>query len=206
MHLPPVLGLIMAGGQSTRMGGGYKCLLKLGEQTLLQRVVARARLQVSQLVLNANGTEEEFTSAGLPIRQDCVSGYLGPLAGILTGMRWAQEAYPECRWIASFASDTPFFPMDLVARLYQGLLEEGAEIAVAKSGEQLHPVFGLWPVSLAEDLHQALVKEDVRRMGAWLKRHSCAQVDFDLGSIDPFFNINTPADMALAQEYLSGSE
>lgn len=195
----PIVGVVMAGGLSRRMGGGDKCQLMLKDKSLLARVIERASPQVDTLVLNVNGDPNRFQSYRLPMVADSVEGYAGPLAGILTGMKWAKENSPDCQWLASFASDTPFFPLDLVERLAQAITDQKAELACAKSGGQKHPVFGLWPIRLYEDLHRALVEEELRKMGAWLDRHRCAEVIYETEPFDPFFNLNRPEDLAQAK-------
>lgn len=196
---PPIIGVIMAGGLSRRMGGGDKCEIVLEGKTLLQRVIERALPQVDQLILNANGDLSRFNGYGLPLAPDCVEDFAGPLAGILTGMLWARENAPDCRWVASFASDTPFFPLDLVSRMAAELESGEADIAYAKSDGQKHPVFGLWPVRLYPELRHALLEEELRRMGAWIDRYPCAEVCYDTEPYDPFFNLNTPQDVERAR-------
>ncbi len=194
-----VAGLLLAGGRSRRMGGGDKCLLDLGGESLLARAIARARPQVETLVLSANGDPDRFGSHGLPVALDVIEGHAGPLAGILTGMEWARANAPHCPWIASFASDAPFFPTDLVARLRAAVEDGGAELACAASGDRAHPVFGLWPVGLAEALRAAIVAEEIRKIDRWTARFALAQVAFAATPLDPFFNVNAPADLAEAE-------
>lgn len=184
------------------MGGGDKCQLTLQDKTLLQRVIERASPQVDSLVLNANGDLSRFSSYQLPVISDRVTGFVGPLAGILTGLAWARENYPECEWVASFASDTPFFPKDLVRRLLSSVVEQQGDLACAASDGRRHPVFGLWPVRLYDDLYRALIEEETRKIGAWIDRYRCIEVHYDCQPLDPFFNINTPEDLEMAQRIL----
>jgi molybdopterin-guanine dinucleotide biosynthesis protein A len=207
--MPPeaVVGVLLAGGQSRRMGGGDKCLRLLGGRTILSRVVARARPQVGALVLNANGDPDRFAAYRLPVAADVVGGHVGPLAGVLTGMEWARAHRPRAPWIATFATDAPFFPDDLVARLAEAAAVAGAPLACARSAGRTHPVFGLWSVALVDDLRAALAAE-VRKIDAWTARHGVVPVYFpdyrlDAGDpIDPFFNLNRPEDLAAAQAQL----
>lgn len=185
------------------MGGGDKCLRPLGGQPILQRVIERARPQVATLVLNANGDPARFAGFGLPVVGDVVPDHAGPLAGVLTGLEWAAAHRPDCPWVASIATDTPFFPPDLVARLLTATVAEGALLACAASGGQVHPVFGLWPVALAGELRRALVEEGLRKIDAWTARHRLAVVEFPVGAVDPFFNANRPQDLAEAERLLS---
>lgn len=195
---PDVVGVLLAGGRSRRMGGGDKCLAALGGETLLSRAVARARPQVGPLLLNANGDPARFSGYGLPVAADVVEGFHGPLAGVLTGMDWAAEHTPAARWIATFATDAPFFPLDLVDRLLAAVEGAAADLACARSAGRTHPVFGLWPVALAGDLRSALVDEGLRKIDAWTARHRLAEASFPAGPSDPFFNLNRPEDLAAA--------
>ena len=199
---PRVIGVLLAGGQARRMGGGDKCLRQLGERTILEHVIARARPQVAALVLNANGDPNRFAPFGLPVAADVIQGFAGPLAGVLTGMEWARTHRPECPWIATIATDTPFFPTDLVARMLSALEREGADLACAASGGRAHPVFGLWLVRLADDLRRAMVDEGMRKVDVWTARHRLAEVPFGTDPIDPFFNTNRPEDLAEAERLL----
>jgi molybdopterin-guanine dinucleotide biosynthesis protein A len=198
----PVLGVLLAGGLSRRMGGGDKCLRLLGGRPILERVIARAGPQVDALLLNANGDPSRFAAFGLPVAADVVEGFAGPLAGVLTGMEWAKAHRPDAAWIATIATDTPFFPRDLVARLRAAVAAEGADLACAASGGQAHPVFGLWPVRLAGELRRAVVAEGMRKIDAWTARYRLATVEFPVLPVDPFFNTNRPDDLAAAERLL----
>jgi molybdopterin-guanine dinucleotide biosynthesis protein A len=200
---PPVVGLLLAGGQSRRMGGGDKCLRLLGGDTILSRIVGRIRPQVRDLVLNANGDPARFAGYGLPVIADSVEGFAGPLAGVLAGLGWAAANAPDCPWVASVPTDAPFLPADLVVRL-QAAVEEGADMACAASSGQPHPVVGLWPVRLRDDLRHALMAEQIRKVDIWTARYRLATVAFPVAGIDPFFNTNRPEDLAEAERLLTG--
>jgi molybdopterin-guanine dinucleotide biosynthesis protein A len=197
------LGLLLAGGQSRRMGGGDKALRLLGGVSLLDRVIARLRPQVAALVINANGDPARFAGFGLPVVADSVPGFAGPLAGVLAGLDWAAANRPDCELIVSAATDAPFVPENLVARLAAGRREAGAELACAASGGRAHPVFGLWPVQLREELRQALVAQGVRKVDDWTGRYRLAIVTFADRPVDPFFNANRPDDLAAAEQLLA---
>jgi molybdopterin-guanine dinucleotide biosynthesis protein A len=203
---PPVVGALLAGGQARRMGGGDKSLRPLGGRPILARVIARAGPQVRALVLNANGDPQRFSGFGLPVAADLIAGFAGPLAGVLTGMAWARANHPECPWIATIATDTPFFPHDLVARLLAAVEGQDAELACAASRGRAHPVFGLWPVRLADALRAAMVEEAIRKVDVWTARYRLAQVEFPAGTVDPFFNTNRPEDLAEAERLLGEFE
>ena len=197
-----VAGLLLAGGQSRRMGGGDKCLRPLGSRTILSHIVERLRPQVGPMVLNANGDPDRFAALGLPVVADVVEGFAGPLAGILTGLRWTAIAAPHCDWMVSVPTDAPFIPNDLVGRLLRAVENSGADLACAASGGRTHPVVGLWPVALADALESALVGEDIRKIDRWTARYRLAEVPFSTDPVDPFFNANRPDDLEEAERLL----
>lgn len=199
---PPVAGVLLAGGLSRRMGGGDKCLRPLASRTVLDHVLVRARPQVRQMMLNANDDPARFARWGLPVRADVVEGWAGPLAGVLTGLDWAATAAPDCPWVASFATDAPFLPADLVERLLKAVTADGARMACAASNGRRHPVFGLWPVETRHDLRRALVDDGIRKVEDWTGRYRTVVVDFPAEGIDPFFNVNRPPDLAQAEQWL----
>ncbi|MGE0230729.1 MAG: molybdenum cofactor guanylyltransferase MobA [Flavobacteriaceae bacterium] len=198
-----VVGVVLAGGQSRRMGGGDKSLRVLEGRPMIAHVIERLARQTGAVVISANGDPERFSGFGLPVVADAVGGFAGPLAGVHAGMRWALENAPGARWIATAATDTPFFPEDLVVRLAGANGHHERMIALASSGEREHPVFGLWPVALADDLENALTVQSMRKVLDWVERHPNARARFsgpviDGIEIDPFFNVNTPEDMETA--------
>lgn len=200
-----VVGVVLAGGLARRMGGGDKTLKTIGGQPMLAMVIDRLAPQVAALAINANGDPARFAAFNLPVIADTIAGFAGPLAGILAGMGWARANHPDCRYLASVAGDTPFFPTDLVARLAEGCGDAGDTIALAASANGVHPVFGLWPVALADDLEEFLTKGDTRKILAFTDAYVRRNVPFDPiepadgEPVDPFFNINAPDDVARAE-------
>jgi molybdopterin-guanine dinucleotide biosynthesis protein A len=192
-------GVLLAGGLARRMGGGDKPMRTIGGRTILERVIARLRPQSDGLILNANGDPARFAAFGLPVIADGVADFPGPLAGILAGLDWAAANRPEVSHILSAAADCPFLPRDLVARLDAAREAKGAELAVAASGDQTHPVIGLWSVRLRGELRHALVKEDIRKIDRWTARYPLATVTWPTTPLDPFFNANTVEDIAEAE-------
>lgn len=196
------LGVILAGGQATRMGGGDKGLLALGGQSLLSRVIDRLQPQVGGMALNANGDAVRFSGFDLPVLPDSIAGFAGPLAGVLAGLDWAADQGADA--IVTAAADTPFFPCDLVPQLL--LRSEGmahplvlAATPDAKRGQARHPTFGLWPVALREDLRAAL-QGGLRKVVMWTDQHGGREALFPDEAA--FFNVNTPDDLARAEEML----
>lgn len=205
------LGVILAGGLATRMGGGDKGRLDIDGQSLLTRVRDRLAPQVTALALNANGDAGRFDDLGLPVVADSIEGFAGPLAGVLAGLDWAAEQGAEA--IVTAAADTPFFPTDLVPRLLAEAADQAHPLVMAttprtggalKSGGgkrvNRHPTFGLWPVSLRDDL-RAELQNGLRKVVLWTDKHGGREVLFPADPFDPFFNVNTPEDLAQAQTW-----
>ena len=196
------VGVILAGGLASRMGGGDKGLLPLGGSTLLDQVIDRLSPQVDDLALNANGDARRFAALKLPVIPDSVEGYAGPLAGVLAGLDWAATLGADC--IVTAAADTPFFPCDLVPRLQ--LAAEGMELPLVlaatpdpERGCARHPTFGLWPVALRTDLRAAL-QDGMRKVVMWTDRHDGRIAMFPDEAA--FFNVNTQDDLRQAETML----
>lgn len=199
-----ILGVILAGGASSRMGGGDKGLADLGGRPLLAHIIARFQPQVAALILNANGPAERFAQFGLDVVPDANDLALGPLAGVLAAMNWAERFRPATLAIATVTSDVPFLPADLVTRL-----SAAAPIgpAIATSDGRRHPAIALWPMSLKEILADALDRDE-RAVNSFAARNNAVEVSFPLGEadgerIDPFFNANTPSDLAGARKIVA---
>jgi molybdenum cofactor guanylyltransferase len=197
---PPCL--LLAGGQSRRMGGGAKFMEKLGNQSILARIISIIAPQVSDLVINSNMPSESFSDYSQPVLTDTVTGYVGPLAGVLTGLEYF-NGRSEATHMLSLPSDAPFIPGNLVARLQTAL--EGAPsntIVMAESVGRVHPVVALWPLALAADLRAALIDEELRKILVFANRYPLKKVAWTEDEGDPFFNINRPEDLAEAQQRL----
>ncbi len=198
-EVPPTPGVLLAGGLARRMGGGDKPMRSIGGRTILDRVIARLKPQCDGLILNANGDPARFAALGLPVIADTVRDFPGPLAGILAALDWTADNRPDVEWVLSAAADCPFLPRDLVARLQQARIGQNAQLAVAASAGQTHPVIGLWSVALRDELRHALVKEDIRKIDRWTARYKLATVTWPVEPLDPFFNANTMDDIAEAE-------
>jgi molybdenum cofactor guanylyltransferase len=196
---PETLGVVLAGGLAHRMGAGDKLRIRIGGESILERVLVRIRPQCSQFILNANGDPARFADTGLAVVPDGVQDYVGPLAGILAGLDWAASHALKSEWVVSVPGDCPFLPRDLVARLHQARVEAGAELACARSGEWRHPVIALWPATLREDLRRSLVSEGVRKVDQWTARYRVGIAEWPTKPLDPFFNVNTPEQAAAAE-------
>jgi molybdopterin-guanine dinucleotide biosynthesis protein A len=201
-----VIGVVLAGGKSSRMGGGDKALLRLGGRPMLAHVIERLAPQVAEIVLNANDDPGRFAAFGLPLVPDRLAGKMGPLAGIHACLAWAEANRPESRFVITVAADTPFFPTDLVARLCAATDKASPTLVVARSKSGVHPVFGLWPVTLAPYLEDSLGHGE-RKALDFVTAHQAKEVTFqpvEIGgrTVDPFFNINRPEDLAEAETLL----
>jgi molybdopterin-guanine dinucleotide biosynthesis protein A len=197
----PVVGVLLAGGLARRMGGGDKSLVELGGRSLMAHAIERLRPQVGAMVISANGPPARFARFGLPVVADPVPGQPGPLAGMLAGLVWARANRPGATHIATVATDTPFFPLDLVARLQEAA---GDGAAVATSDGRVHSVFGLFPVRAEAALAKFVAGGGSLAVRDWLVRIGAVEVAFPPGADrrDPFFNINTPADLEEAARCL----
>ncbi|MFN4164846.1 MAG: molybdenum cofactor guanylyltransferase MobA [Ferrovibrio sp.] len=198
-----VLGVVLAGGLARRMGGGDKSLHMLAGRPILDHILERFSPQVDGVILNANGDAARFARWGLPVAGDAIPDYAGPLAGVLAGTAWAKQNRPDVSDIVTVPGDGPFLPRDLVARMVAARDAAGADLACAVSAGQAYPVVGLWPVRLHDDLRKAMVDEDIRKVDRWTARHKLVQVEFAAQPVDPFFNANTPDDIAEAERLLA---
>lgn len=200
-------GVILAGGQSRRMGGGDKGLLPLAGQPMLAHVITRLRPQIEMLALNANGDPRRFSDFNLPVIADPIEGFAGPLSGVLAGMHWAAREHPDISHIITAAGDTPFFPENLVDHLISAARNNAHCVVLAGSDGHRHPVFGLWPIAFRNDLETWMAETDTYKVLAWVQRHENAVAEFPLhdmksGRVDPFFNVNTREDLNVAETYL----
>jgi len=194
-----ILGLVLAGGLARRMGGGDKARIRIGGKTILERVLARLTPQCARVILNANGDPARFADTGLPVVADSVPDFPGPLAGILAGLDWAAAHAPDVADMVSVPGDCPFLPDDLVERLAASRQAAGVPLACARSGEWRHPTVALWRVALRDDLRKAVAEEGLRKIESWTARHGVAIADWSDRPVDPFFNVNTPEDIAAAE-------
>lgn len=193
-----VAAVILAGGRARRMDGADKAFLPLVGRPLIDRVIARLAGQATPVWISANGDPARFAASGLPVLADTVAGFAGPLAGIATALHAARDA--GATHLASVAVDTPFFPRDLVSRLADG---PSGEVAIARSGGRLHPVFALWPVTVAGSLDEAMRAKQAR-VADFALAGAHRIVDFDAVDVDPFLNVNTPDDLREATAILAG--
>jgi molybdenum cofactor guanylyltransferase len=195
----PTCGAILAGGVARRLGGGDKMLRRVGGRTILARLIDRVSPQVTRLILNANDDHQRLGALGLPVVADSLPERPGPLAGVLAALEWTALSEPTIDWVVTVPGDAPFLPRDLVARLHAARRDAGAVLACAASQGRMHPVVALWPLALRDKLRSTVADRGIRKVGAFVQRHSCAVVDWPMVPVDPFFNVNTPEDLSEAE-------
>ena len=200
----PILGLVLAGGRARRLGGADKALLSLAGRPLLAHVLARLRPQCADVAISANGDPARFAPYGAAVIVDDVPDFPGPLAGILAGLDYAWDH--GFTWLLSAPVDTPFLPADLAARLQGAREAAGASLAVATSGGQVHPVVALWPVVLRADLRNAITIDGMRRVERFATARGAALAEWPAVPHDPFFNLNTPEDVAAAEALVASEQ
>jgi molybdenum cofactor guanylyltransferase len=199
----PTVGAILAGGLARRLGGGDKALHAVGDRTVLGWLIDRLAPQVTRVILNANADPGRFGALGLPVVADSLPDHPGPLAGVLAALDWSAESAPGIEWVVTVPGDAPFIPRDLVARLHAGRQSSNATMACAASQDRTHPVIALWPVSVRGELRSAVAEHGIRRIDRFTQRYACAVVGWPAAPVDPFFNVNTPEDLAEANRIVS---
>jgi molybdenum cofactor guanylyltransferase len=185
------------------MGGGDKALRTVGGRTVLARLIERIAPQVTHLILNANDDPQRFAGLGLPVVADGLPDRPGPLAGVLAALDWAAISAPEIAWVLTAPGDAPFLPRDLVRRLHAARERDRATFACAASRGRTNPVVALWPVAMRAQLRQAVAQDGMRKVDAFTERGRCAVAEWPIDPIDPFFNVNTPSDLAEADRLIA---
>jgi len=194
-----ILGAILAGGRSKRMGKN-KLFLKLNNIILIDHTIQKVKKHLKDLIIISNQENEFFTKNNLTIVKDCIDGQLGPLVGILTAMKWAKENSPRCSWIATFPCDTPFFPENVILKFIEESKKKESLILCASSHGRKHNIFGLWSLDLYDKLYNDLVNNKIRKVQDWTKTNNIKNLEFEFEDYDPFFNINTLEDLEFAKK------
>ena len=194
-----VLGVILAGGLSKRMKGENKFFKKINNKTIIEHIILKASQQVTKLIINANINKSKFKKFDLDIIKDSVKGFKGPLAGILSAMQYGKKN--NFKWLVTLPCDAPFFPFDLVNKLLKNAEKKKCKIVIVKSNNRTHPVIGIWSISLKKSLSNTLVKENIKKIDLFIKKHNFSIVNFSYDKIDPFFNINSYRDLDKAKKY-----
>jgi molybdenum cofactor guanylyltransferase len=196
---PSTFAVVLAGGLARRISGGDKGALRIGNTSILERVVARLTPQCARVILNVNDDPARFASTGLAVAADSIPGRPGPLAGVLAGLDWVARHAPAVDWLVSAPSDCPFLPRDLVDRLHHARLAAGTLLACAQSAQRRHHVVAIWAVELRETLRHSIVTGGIRKVEHWSEQQGVAVADWPVVPVDPFFNVNTPADLVEAR-------
>jgi len=194
-----ILGAILAGGQSKRMGKD-KLFLQLNNKTLIEHTIDKVKKHLKKVIIITNQENEFFSKNNLTVVKDCIEGQLGPLVGILTAMKWAKENLTQCAWVASFPCDTPFFPENIVENFIQESEKKESLILCASTHGRKHNVFGLWSLNLYDKLQDDLVNKKVRKVQDWTEKNKIKNLEFKFKDYDPFFNINTEEDLEFAKK------
>ena len=194
-----ILGVILAGGKSKRMGRD-KLFLRLNNKTLVEHTIDKVKKYLKHIIIITDKDDKIFSEQNLVTVKDCIEGNLGPLVGILTAMKWAKEHLSNCSWVASFPCDTPFFPETIVQKFIEHSKQNQSLLLCASSHGRKHNIFGLWSLTLYDKLYDDLTKNNIRKVQDWTEKHQIKNLEFDFKAYDPFFNINTPEDLKKATE------
>ena len=194
-----ILGAILAGGQSKRMGKD-KLFLELNNKKLIEHTIDKVKKYLKTVIIITNQDNEFFSKNNLTTVKDCVEGQLGPLVGILTAMKWAKENLNKCSWIATFPCDTPFFPESIIKSFIEESEKKESLILCASSHGRKHNIFGLWSLDLYEKLKNDLINKKIRKVQDWTEKNKIKNLELKFIDYDPFFNINTEEDLAFAKK------
>ena len=194
-----ILGAILAGGQSKRMGKD-KLFLELNNKKLIEHTLNKVKKYLKKIIIITNQDNEFFFKNNLTTVKDCIEGQLGPLVGILTAMKWAKENLSKCSWIATFPCDTPFFPESIIKSFIEESKKKESLILCASSHGRKHNIFGLWSLDLYDKLKDDLINKKVRKVQDWTEKNKIKNLEFTFKDYDPFFNINTEEDLEFAKK------
>ncbi len=194
-----ILGAILAGGQSKRMGKD-KLFLELNNKKLIEHTIDKVRKYLKQVIIITSQNNEFFLKNNLITVKDCIEGQLGPLVGILTAMKWAKESSNKYLWVATFPCDTPFFPESIIKSFIKESGKKDSLILCASSHGRKHNIFGLWSLDLYDKLKDDLINKKIRKVQDWTEKNKIKNLEFKFKDYDPFFNINTKEDLELAKK------
>ena len=200
-----ILGAILAGGKSKRMGKD-KLFLELNNKMLIEHTINKVEKYLKDIIIITNQKNEYFSKKNLTTVEDCIEGQLGPLVGILTAMKWAKENLKECSWVATFPCDTPFFPETIIKKFIEKSKKKDSLLLCASSHGRKHNIFGLWSLDLYEKLKDDLINNKIRKVQDWTEKHKITNVEFDFKEYDPFFNINTLDDLETAKKIVKNEK
>ena len=196
-----ILGAILAGGQSKRMGKD-KLFLEINNKKLIKHTIDKVKKYLKEVIIITNQDNEFFSKNNLITVKDCIEGQLGPLVGILTAMKWAKENLTKCSWIATFPCDTPFFPESIIRSFIKESEKKESLILCASSHGRKHNIFGLWSLDLYDKLKDDLMNKKIRKVQDWTEKNKIKNLEFEFKDYDPFFNINTKEDLEFAKKLI----
>ena len=196
-----IVGAILAGGQSKRMGRD-KPFLMFDSKALIEHTIDKIKKYLKKIIIITNQNNEFFTKNKLVTVKDCIEGQQGPLVGILTAMQWAKKNFPQCDWVATFPCDTPFFPESIIKKFIEESEENESLLLCASSHGRKHNIFGLWSLKLYDKLYDDLINGKVRKVQDWTKKHKVKNLELKFKDYDPFFNINTREDLEFAKKII----
>jgi len=194
-----ILGAILAGGQSKRMGKD-KLFLELDNKKLIEHTIDKVKKYLKKVIIVTNQDNKFFSKNNLITVKDCIEGQQGPLVGILTAMKWAKENLSKCAWIATFPCDTPFFPKSIIESFIEESKKKESLILCASSHGRKHNIFGLWSLDLYDKLKDDLINKKIRKVQDWTEKNKIKNLEFKFKDYDPFFNINTEEDLTVAKK------
>ena len=193
-----IIGIILAGGKSSRFGED-KSNIKLGNKTLLNHTVDRIEKEFSEVLIISNNKKHNYKNEKIYTVKDCIEGQLGPLVGILTAMKWVKENKKNYKWIASFPCDTPFFDIRFISKLKLKTKATSKKLIFLNSDKKRHNIFGLWSMDLIETLEKD-IKNSFRKVEIWADKVGYESININTEKFDRFLNINTKEDFEKAKE------
>ena len=196
-----ILGIILAGGKSSRFGED-KSTVKLGNKTLLDHTVNKIENEFNEILVISNNKELNFKNKKIQVIEDCIEGQLGPLVGILTAMKWVKENKKDYRWIISFPCDTPFFDINLTNKLKLKTNNTSKKLIFLNSKKKRHNIFGAWSIDLIEILENDL-KKNFRKVEIWADKIGYESININIEKFDRFLNINTKKDFEKAKKNIN---
>ena len=194
-----ILGAILAGGKSKRMGKD-KLFLEINNKKLIEHTIDKVKKYLKEVIIITNQDNKFFSKNNLITVKDCIEGQLGPLVGILTAMKWAKENLTKCSWIATFPCDTPFFPESIIKSFIEESEKKESLLLCASTHGRKHNIFGLWSLDLYDKLKDDLVNNNIRKVQDWTEKNKIKNLEFKFKDYDPFFNINTLEDLKFAKK------
>ena len=196
-----ILAVVLAGGKSKRFGED-KNQIKLGEKTLLEHVLFKINNKFKETLIVSSHKVEVKKSENISVIPDCFDDF-GPLAGVLSSMKWVKENKRQYKWVATFPSDTPFFKISIIEEYKKRIKINDSSLYFVRSNNKRHNIFGLWSIDLLDVLEDDLKNNNFRKVEDWADKIGVKTIDIEVNEFDPFFNINTKEDFEKAKKILN---